>query len=244
MKVCPSCDRTYHDDELNFCLMCGMALADGASQPTVAITGSDGATIAMDARATIAEPVRRHGPLFWIGITIGCIAAVTGGTISIFFLYFMFTSDDSETKTPGRNTKTIAVKKDSARATPAVSPTIAVTPTPETETTPTPSSEDVVSITWKNTALDFKGRDDETRTFFCPVYGKESAIFGTDTYAANSSICTAAVHVGLIDFEDGGEVTIRFRPGLPHYLTTTRNGITSNMFGNEDLSFVFVYSAD
>ncbi|MFT3745374.1 MAG: LCCL domain-containing protein [Pyrinomonadaceae bacterium] len=241
MKVCPSCDRTYHDDELNFCLMCGTSLVDGASQPTVAISGASDATSVIDPRATVAEPARKHGPLFWIGVTVACIATVTGATISIFFLYFMFTSDTEDPKGQNRNAKVVTPRKDKQKPTPSST----ASPKPSPETTPTLNkADDIRSITWENTALEFKADEDETRTFFCPVFGKEFAIFGTDTYAANSSICTAAVHVGLIDFEEGGEVTIRFRRGLPNYLVTTRHGVTSNMFGNEDLSFVFVFSED
>ncbi|MEQ1605582.1 MAG: LCCL domain-containing protein [Pyrinomonadaceae bacterium] len=238
MKICPQCDRTYHDDELNFCLMCGMSLVDGASQPTVAISGGGEATVVMDARATMAEP-KRHGLWFWIGVTVASIVGVTGATFAIFFLYFFITADP--TPSNNRNANVAAIKKPRVKSPPA--PT--ATPSPEESPEPSPADEDAVqAISWVANALEFKAKEDETRTFMCPPNGSESAIFGTDTYAANSSICTAAVHAGMIDFEEGGEVTIKFRPGLPNYLVTRRHGIMSNMFGNEELSFVFVHYDD
>lgn len=240
MRVCPSCDNTYHDDDLNYCLMCGTALVDGAVQPTVAISGGTEATVVMNARATMVDQ-KRHGPWFWIGVTIGCIVSVTGATFGAFFLYFMFISDPNEPPKSNRNAKITTPNKQKSKPTP---PPI-TTPSPNEEVLEDPlKADDVISITWETTALDLKRANDETRTFMCPVFGSEFAIFGSDTYAANSSVCTAAVHAGLIDFEEGGEVTIKFRPGLHHYVTTTRNGVTSNMFGSEDLSFIFLEPAN
>ena len=63
-------------------------------------------------------------------------------------------------------------------------------------------------------------------------------IWGVDVYTADSSICTAAVHAGIITMEEGGEVTVEFRPGRAVYGSTTRNGITSKNFGEYPHSFV------
>jgi hypothetical protein len=77
-----------------------------------------------------------------------------------------------------------------------------------------------------------------TYTFECPPDGTASAVGGSDIYTADSSICTAAVHAGKITLADGGDVTIEYRPGRPTYGATTRNGITSNNFGEYSMSFV------
>ena len=79
-----------------------------------------------------------------------------------------------------------------------------------------------------------------TYRFECPPDGSESAIWGNDIYTADSSICTAAVHAGVITFEKGGTVTIEFRPGRQIYGSTERNGVTSHTFGEYPRSFVFV----
>jgi hypothetical protein len=63
-------------------------------------------------------------------------------------------------------------------------------------------------------------------------------IWGNDVYTTVSSVCTAAVHAGVITLESGGEVTIEMKPGRSVYGSTTRNGITSNTYGEFSHSFV------
>jgi hypothetical protein len=65
-------------------------------------------------------------------------------------------------------------------------------------------------------------------------------VWGTDIYTDDSSVCTAAVHAGLIDYEDGGEVVIEIRAGESSYLGTTANGVTTLDYGAWRRSFVFV----
>ena len=59
----------------------------------------------------------------------------------------------------------------------------------------------------------------------------QGTVWGTDVYTHDSSVCTAAVHVGRITLASGGTVTIEMRPGQASYLGSTRNGITSNSYG-------------
>ncbi len=51
-------------------------------------------------------------------------------------------------------------------------------------------------------------------------------------YTHDSSICTAAVHVGRITFAAGGRVTIEMRAGAATYTSSARNGVTSNAYGS------------
>jgi LCCL domain len=73
-----------------------------------------------------------------------------------------------------------------------------------------------------------------------PPGGEPSAIWGTETYTADSSIGTAAVHSGLVTFGSGGEVTIRRITGLDNYEGTTRNGVQSSGYGAWGSAFEFV----
>ncbi len=238
MKVCPTCDRTYYDDELNFCLMCGVPLSDGAAQPTVMIPGSGEATVVLDPRATVADnDDKPRGLLFYLGVTVASIVGVMGIVLGAFTIYFMVTDDDPGPNDRTANNRPAVTVKTPERPTPKQSPSPSV-PTPSP--TPTPIDEnEVVTLNWSQTALEFKASVDVSRSFECPSDGTESTIFGSVIYAANSSICTAAVHAGKIDMDKGGEVTIRFRPGQKHYESLKRNDITSLMFGTEELSFVF-----
>ena len=62
---------------------------------------------------------------------------------------------------------------------------------------------------------------------------------GTGTYTDDSSICTAAVHAGLITLANGGKVTIEIAPGANSYSGTTANGVTSSSYDSWSGSFTF-----
>jgi hypothetical protein len=64
-------------------------------------------------------------------------------------------------------------------------------------------------------------------SYTCPAGGPPGTAWGTDTYTHDSSICTAAAHVGRITVASGGTVRIQMAPGAASYTGTTRNGITT-----------------
>lgn len=90
------------------------------------------------------------------------------------------------------------------------------------------------------TASKFRNNLDQTFRFTCPPNGSITGIWGTDVYTYDSSICTAAVHSGLITAKNGGRVAIKIRPGAEFYNGTTRNGVTSRRYGNYSGSFIFL----
>jgi hypothetical protein len=109
----------------------------------------------------------------------------------------------------------------------------------------TPNTEAVVReadeqtpVLWNTAALMVGSETGKTYKFKCPPGGKESYVWGTDIYTADSSICNAAVHAGKLTMESGGSVTIELRPGEPSYKGTTRNGIKTNDYGAYGRSFV------
>ncbi len=73
--------------------------------------------------------------------------------------------------------------------------------------------------------------------FSCPPRGRPSAVWGTDVYTADSSICTAALHSGRIALETGGIVRIRIGPGLPSFDGAVRGGVASLPYGAYPTSF-------
>ena len=96
-------------------------------------------------------------------------------------------------------------------------------------------------ITWEATAVELRSEPDGAQfTYNCTADGEVGAVWGTDIYTDDSSICTAAVHAGLITLPDGGDVTIELRPGEGSYTDSTRNGITSLSYAAWDWSYVFV----
>ena len=64
-------------------------------------------------------------------------------------------------------------------------------------------------------------------------------VWGSGPYTADSSICNAAVHSGLIG-DDGGVVTLRIAPGRASYAGTQRNGVSTSNWGTFEKSFLFV----
>ncbi|MBR0663665.1 hypothetical protein GXW71_04770 [Roseomonas hellenica] len=63
-------------------------------------------------------------------------------------------------------------------------------------------------------------------------------VWGTGVYTTDSQVCRAAVHAGVIGAE-GGTVTVVPVPGLPTYLGSTANGVTTTDYGPWQESFTF-----
>lgn len=100
---------------------------------------------------------------------------------------------------------------------------------------------DRIYATWATQADGWRSLNGQRFTLVCPAGGQISGrLWGTNTYTDDSSICTAAVHSGLITAAEGGVVTIEVRPGASSYQASTRNGITSQSYGAWSGSFVFV----
>lgn len=85
--------------------------------------------------------------------------------------------------------------------------------------------------TWATTAAEHRSAIGETFTYRCPSAGEIAAIWGTDVYSDDSSVCGAAVHAGAITLDEGGEVEIEIRAGLEAYEGSIRNGIASGAYG-------------
>ena len=64
-------------------------------------------------------------------------------------------------------------------------------------------------------------------------------VWGTDTYTDDSSLCTAAVHAGVITLA-GGALRVEAVDGLEAYVGSLRNGVESLDYGSWGRSFVVV----
>lgn len=102
-----------------------------------------------------------------------------------------------------------------------------------------PSAVAGTPTTWEAKASSLTAKDGQTFTLACSPGGSAHSIWGSDIYTADSSICTSAVHSGLINYQQGGSVTIEIRPGRPIYGCSERNGVTSSCYGSWGQSFVF-----
>jgi hypothetical protein len=93
---------------------------------------------------------------------------------------------------------------------------------------------------WSTTATPQRGQNGRRFTFSCPANGTFGSVWGTNVYTDDSSICTAAVHSGLITQAAGGTVTIEIRPGQASYTGSPRYGVTTANWGAWAGSYVFV----
>jgi hypothetical protein len=130
---------------------------------------------------------------------------------------------------------------------PAAQPVAQQQPQPQPQQQPQPTPQPTVTGAkpggsgYGAQADSFRGRNGERFTFVCPPNGNPSGrLWGTDLYTDDSSVCTAAVHAGLITLKKGGTVTIEIRPGAASYKGSLRNGIESKDWGSHAGSFVFV----
>ena len=233
MKVCPQCDQTFNDDSLSYCLLDGTPLVPTESQPTIVMPTS-AATVTMT-----AAPVAKSGSRVWIVILVLVILLGIGGFAAFLIAYYSMQGSSVNVNRQTGVTTTPAPKP-SATPKPTTSPTPTSSPVSwETKSTPkTEEIDEVTPIAWTTAAFGFKEDVGQIYKFQCPENGSPSAVWGSDIYTADSSICTAGVHAGIITLDHGGTVTIEFRPGRSIYGSTLRNGITSNTYGEYPHSFV------
>ena len=104
-----------------------------------------------------------------------------------------------------------------------------------TSTTADPAAADL----WARTAQEHRAETGEEFEYECPPGGTIKNLWGTEIYTDDSSVCTAAVHVGLITVEDGGTVTIEIAPGEDSYPAGLANDVTSSYYLAYPGSFIF-----
>lgn len=97
----------------------------------------------------------------------------------------------------------------------------------------------VPAIPWSQSASPLRAYLGETFTFICPSDGTTGSIWGTNVYTDDSSICTAAVHAGIIGRTAGGTITARILAGQSSYEGSTQNGVTSSSYTAFDGIFRF-----
>lgn len=102
------------------------------------------------------------------------------------------------------------------------------------------ASDRAPAIGWSDSAVDYRGQNGARLTVTCSGFGRAGSVWGDVLYTDDSSICSAAVHAGVITLRGGGEVTIEIAPGQPKYAARTRHGISSGSWGEWSGSFVVV----
>lgn len=116
---------------------------------------------------------------------------------------------------------------------------IAPEPAPK-QVAPSPKQEPQVAIDWGTDASTWSAEVGKRVSLTLPPDGSARTIWGTGVYTDDSSIGTAAVHMGLITFTQGGKITIEIRGGYESYEGSSINGVSSDSYGAWDASFVFI----
>lgn len=154
-------------------------------------------------------------------------AAALGATVAALLALTACSSDDGKIEASGTTTT-------------AADETSSVAPDEE----PDDATKETIQVddpAWAANAAQHRGRDGERFDQECPPNPDEAggSVWGANTYTDDSSICTAAVHAGMIDFADGGTVTYEIAPGEDNYVAATSNGVTSTRYGPWPGSFFF-----
>jgi hypothetical protein len=226
MKKCPTCNRSY-DESQSFCLMDGIAL----------VVENEIETKVSQSPA----PRKSKFPMVVLGLLIFVILA-GGAAVAGWFLFNKYRQSESVgNKNQPVNTKASPTNTSTPTPKPASnSPVEESSPKPESskQTSENEDTGEITPIDWGTTPGGFNGEVGQIFKFKCPEEGTEHTIYGSDIYTLDSSICTAAVHAGLISLAEGGVVTVEIRPGRQIYGSTTRNGIKSSTWGPYPQSFV------
>jgi len=154
--------------------------------------------------------------------------SIRGGVVLLIIAVALATGGCAKLK--GDNSNTTSSGGGHTDASPARSSPASVPPSSSTQATPT---------SWEAKASSLNGAEGQTLTLACSPGGEAHQVWGSDIYTDDSSICTAAVHSGLITFADGGTVTIELRAGRSTFGASERNGVTTSSYGSWPHSFVF-----
>lgn len=73
----------------------------------------------------------------------------------------------------------------------------------------------------------------------CAAFAPQAPVWGNGPYTADSDLCTAARHAGVIGIS-GGEVTAWAAPGQPAYSGTVQHGVETREWGVYEQSFSLV----
>lgn len=83
-----------------------------------------------------------------------------------------------------------------------------------------------------------------TMVGFTVTGSDRGSIWGTDVYTDDSMLAVAAVHAGVLQVGETGNVLVTILPGQQSYGGTSANGVTSSNYGSWGGSYAFAISPD
>ena len=107
------------------------------------------------------------------------------------------------------------------------------------EPPPPPAGPELIEAGCTFNATQLRGEPGSAHRIACPANcGATGGTWGSDVYTADSTICRAAIHAGVMT-EHGGEVTVVLEPGRPAYRGSRRHGVESSDYGQFGGSYRF-----
>lgn len=157
----------------------------------------------------------------------------------------------SNTKAGGSTTTSVASTKADVTTTTDAKATTSTTDAATNTTTagesgggPTDHSGDDIQtfpkVDWDSSASDYRDRTGIQVRYACPKDGTLGTVWGSNPYTDDSSVCTAAVHAGLIKLAEGGTVLIKVTGPKDSFKGSTSNGVTTDDYGSWGGSFIFL----
>lgn len=154
------------------------------------------------------------------------------------------------TKAAGSATTAVASTKADATSTTKAAATTSTEPEVTTTTTAGDSGGGAIDqgngdiltapkVVWTSDASEYNDKIGVRVRYACPKDGTFDTVWGTDVYTDDSSVCTAAVHAGLITVKGGGTVVIKVIGPKDSYAGSTSNGVTTESYGSWGGSFIF-----
>jgi hypothetical protein len=109
------------------------------------------------------------------------------------------------------------------------------------EPSPSPEYAGVVRADCSTTASNLPGELGARYLVACPDRCGGSTAWGTGVYTDDSSVCSAAIHNGIVTSE-GGVFSLVLLPGRDAYRATQRHGVASSSWASWARSFAAVLS--
>jgi hypothetical protein len=95
-------------------------------------------------------------------------------------------------------------------------------------------------ITWDDNAHEWARRYESVQVLTCPPNGSVGDVVGDGIYSFRSSVCSAAVHAGVIRAQIGGPITIKMEGPSGPFKAVLRNRVYSRRLDGVEDGFSFV----
>lgn len=116
------------------------------------------------------------------------------------------------------------------------SPTVVVTPPPPAPVPPAPPVK-IFAFTDPSALQRLVDKKPGTKIHVTLTGAREGTVYGSGIYTYESTLAAAAVHAGILQAGQRGTIQVTIQAGQALYQGSSRNGVNSQAFGNNALSY-------